>query len=143
MHVKSLSVLGQLHHLFCTSPILVLSVLSKKLLLKSLDALCVALAVKVGSLLHSCEWSPRLWIYDISTLECFLHIVGNLERSAGLLSILLCYVYNVLHYIISFRMSKNYFHTKSCEKTDYTLRYGKWLSVRRRVCPSHSQLLTL
>ena len=120
-----------------------LCVLGKQLFLQSLDAVGIALSVEVGSLLHSCERSPALRIYDISILECLCHGIGLGEAAAGLLSVLLSYFLNLRHYLVSFRMCQNNVHTESGHQADNTLRYGKRFAVARGVSPGHSYFLTL
>ena len=104
-------------------------VLRKQLLLQFVDAVKVALAIEVCTYFHCLERSPALRIYDVSILERFLHVIGHGEASAGFSSVLLCYLNYIAHYFVSFRMSKDYIHSETCEKSDDALRYRERLAV--------------
>ena len=124
MQIQGLAVLGGLHQLFGTAPVFVVGVLSQQLFLQSLDAIGVALAVKVGTFLHSCKWSPALWINDIGVLEGLSHVVGSCEGTAGFLRVGLCHFLNLRHHLISFRMSQNNVHAHTCHQADDALGNG-------------------
>ena len=143
MQVQSLAVLGGLHQFLSTAPVFVLCVLSQQFFLQSLDALGIAFCVQVGSLFHSCKWSPALWIYDVGILERVSHVMGYTEGTAGLFSVLSGNFLNLRHDFVAFRMSQNNFHTHTCHQANNALRNGERLAVGRRVSPCHSQLFAL
>ena len=59
-----------------------LCILSKQILLELVDAVEVAFAIEIGSDFHCSKRGPALRIYNVSILECFLHIIGYCELSA-------------------------------------------------------------
>ena len=120
-----------------------LGVLSQQLFLQSLDSFAVALAVQVGSLLHSGEGSPALRVNDVGVLEGVGHVVGYAEGTAGLLGVMSCNLLNLRHDLVAFRMSQDNLHTHSGHQADNALGNGEGFAVGGRVSPGHSQLFAL
>ena len=143
MQIQGLAFLGQGHHFFGALPILMLGVLCQQSLLQSLYAVHIALAVKVGTLFHSLEWSPALGVDHVGVLEGFLHIVGDLELAACLFGVLPGNFHYLVHYFIALGVCEGNIHAKTGEEADSALRYGEGLAVAGGICPGHSQLLAL
>ena len=143
VHVQSLAVLGELHHFLGAGPILVLGVLRQQLLLQGVNTSLIAGGVQLGALFHSGKGSPGLGIHDVGVLEGLSHAVGLVELGAVLLTVLAGHFLHLGHHVVSFRVSQGHVHSEAGEQTDNALRHGQGLAVGGRICPGHSNLLTL
>ena len=135
--------MGGGHQFLGAAPVLVLGVLGQQLLLQSLDALGVALAVQVGALLHGGKGRPALGVDHIGVLEGLRHVVGAGEGTAGLGSVLAGDFLDLGHDLVSFGMGQHNVHAEAGHQADDALGNGQGLAVAGGVRPGHGDLLAL